>query len=139
MNLDENGDEVVYERYSKLDPGTPSFTTSQLKNETGRLLAIAMREPIELTSHGRPKVFMVPVGLMKKFLMLEDAEDLQYISTIKDEDFLGVEESEAFLASLGNAPDRPRKVRAPRTGKPANQAAAARSGKAAPAVRRKRT
>lgn len=130
LKRDDFDEERAHARYSALDPSMPSYSTTDLKNRTGAMLELGVREPVELTSHGRPRAYLVPAWLMRKFLMLEDWNDAEAFAAAKDDERLGPEESEAFLASLGRAPVRIHKKGAPRARKPAAKRPKASQGSA---------
>ena len=75
------------------------MSAAEVKNNFGKFLDMAQREPIVVTKHDRA------VGI---FVSMQDIEDTIWAERAKaaaSEGFIGVTESATFLESLLNAPD----------------------------------
>ena len=79
------------------------FSAKEAKDEFGRLLDTAQKEPVEIQKKGRPVAVVISLDEYKR---LESVEDAWWASEAKKsikEGSLGTEESEKFLAGLLNA------------------------------------
>jgi antitoxin Phd len=75
----------------------------EAKNEFGRLLDNAQREPVTIEKKGRPVAVLLSIP---EYQRLEDMEDYYWgklAQEAKAEGFISVEESEKFLADIRNA------------------------------------
>lgn len=82
-----------------------SFSAKEAKDEFGRLLDTAQREPVEIQKKGRPVAVVISLEEYHRLEALEDAAWANQATLAAKEGFLGPEESEKFLAEMMNAKD----------------------------------
>ncbi len=81
-----------------------TIAAREAKNGFGRLLDTARREPVTISRNGRPVAVVLSIEDYQRFEELEDAlwaaraEEAE-----KDAEWLGVEESEAFIKKILDA------------------------------------
>lgn len=85
----------------------PTYTATQLKNETGTVLDRAMSGPVKLTSHGRARVYIVPAETFERLMALEDAELVRRADAARKRGMIGPEASMALLKGLTDASRKP--------------------------------
>jgi len=85
----------------------PTFTATQLKNETGMVLDKAMSGPIKLTSYGRSRVYIVPADTFERLLLLEEQQLGARAIDARKSGMVGHDESMAFLQAMKNEEDKP--------------------------------
>jgi antitoxin Phd len=81
------------------------FSAKEAKDEFGRLMDTAIKEPVEIQKHGRSVAVLVSLEEYKRLQALEDAWWALEAEKAAKEGYMGTEESEKFLASLLNAKD----------------------------------
>lgn len=81
----------------------PSFTATQLKNETDTVLDRAMSGPVKLTSHGRARAYTVPAATFERLMALEEAQLVRRADAARKRSMIGPEASMALLIGLVNA------------------------------------
>ena len=110
----------------------PSVTATQLKNETGSVLDQAARGPVKLTSHGRPRVYLVPAERFEQLIALEDALLAGRATRARKEGMIGPDATMALLRDMIDASAEPvaqrRKVAAPAARKARKTARAKTTG-----------
>jgi prevent-host-death family protein len=77
----------------------------EAKNEFGRLLDNAQREPITIEKKGRPVAVVLSIPEYERLEQMEDYYWAKLADEAEKEGFLGVEESEKLLAEIRNAKD----------------------------------
>ena len=81
----------------------PSFTATQLKNETGTVLDRAMSGPVKRTSHARARAYIVPAATFERLMALEEAQLVRRADAAHKRRMIGPEASVALLIGLVNA------------------------------------
>ncbi len=77
----------------------------EAKNEFGRLLDTAQREPVTIERHGRPVAVVLSIEDYERFEALDDAYWAMRAEEGERSGWLGPEESERFLNSIVDAED----------------------------------
>ncbi len=77
----------------------------EAKNEFGRLLDTAQREPVTIERHGRPVAVVLSIEDYERFEALDDAYWAGRAEEGLRSGSLGPEESERWLNSVLDAPD----------------------------------
>lgn len=93
--------------YSEPMNELPSYTATQLKNETGTVLDRAMSGPVRLTSHGRARVYIVPAETFERLMALEEAELVRRANAARKRGMIGPDASMALLKGLTDASRKP--------------------------------
>ncbi len=83
-----------------------TFAASEAKNEFGRLLDTAQREPVTIEKKGRPVAVLLS---LEEYQRLEALDDAWWVARAeeaeKEGDWLGPEESEKLIRELLGAED----------------------------------
>ena len=82
-----------------------TFSAKEAKDAFGRLIDTAHQEPVEIQKKGRPVAVLVSLDEYKRLQAHEDAWWAAEADKAAKEGFIGVDESEKFLAGLLNAKD----------------------------------
>ena len=82
-----------------------TFAAREAKNEFGRLLDTARREPVTIEKKGRPVAVLLSIEDYERLAALEDAWWGARAEEAEREGFIGPEESERLLQDLLRAED----------------------------------
>ncbi len=82
-----------------------TFAAREAKNEFGRLLDTARREPVTIEKKGRPVAVLLSIEDYERLAALEDAWWGARAEAAEREGFIGPEESERLLQDLLRAED----------------------------------
>ncbi len=82
-----------------------TFAASEAKNEFGRLLDTAQREPVTIEKKGRPVAVVLSLEEYERLEALDDAWWAARADEAAEEGFIGPEESEKLMRELLNADD----------------------------------
>lgn len=82
-----------------------TFAASEAKNEFGRLLDTAQREPVTIEKKGRPVAVVLSLEEYERLEALDDAWWAARADEAGEEGFIGPEESEKLMRELLNADD----------------------------------
>ncbi len=82
-----------------------TFAASEAKNEFGRLLDTAQREPVTIEKKGRPVAVVLSLEEYERLEALDDAWWAARADEAAEEGFIGPEESEKLMRELLNAED----------------------------------
>jgi prevent-host-death family protein len=77
----------------------------EAKNSFGRLIDMSQAGPVAIEKHGRPVAMMISIAEFERLSAFDDAYWLAMAEKGEKSGYLGAEESEKFLAELGNAED----------------------------------
>jgi prevent-host-death family protein len=77
----------------------------EAKNEFGRLLDNAQREPVTIEKKGRPVAVLLSIIEYQRLEQIEDYYWGNLATAAQAKGFIGVEESEKFLAEIEDAQD----------------------------------
>ena len=82
-----------------------TFAASEAKNEFGRLLDTARREPVTIEKKGRPVAVVLSIEEYEHLEALDDAWWAARADEAGEEGFIGPEEGEKLMRELLNAED----------------------------------
>lgn len=82
-----------------------TFAASEAKNEFGRLLDTAQREPVTIEKKGRPVAVLLSLEEYQRLEALDDAWWVARAEEAGEEGFIGPEEGEKLMRELLNAED----------------------------------
>lgn len=82
-----------------------TFAASEAKNEFGRLLDTAQREPVTIEKKGRPVAVVLSLEEYERLEALDDAWWAARADEAAEEGFIGPEEGEKLMRELLNAED----------------------------------
>lgn len=82
-----------------------TFAASEAKNEFGRLLDTAQREPVTIEKKGRPVAVVLSLEEYERLEALDDAWWAARADEAAEKGFIGPEESEKLMRELLNADD----------------------------------
>ncbi len=82
-----------------------TFAASEAKNEFGRLLDTAQREPVTIEKKGRPVAVVLSLEEYERLEALDDAWWAARADEAAEEGFIGPEEGEKLMRDLLNAED----------------------------------
>ncbi|MEE8544196.1 MAG: type II toxin-antitoxin system Phd/YefM family antitoxin, partial [Alphaproteobacteria bacterium] len=77
-----------------------TFAASEAKNEFGRLLDTAQREPVTIEKKGRPVAVVLSLEEYERLEALDDAWWAARADEAAEEGFIGPEESEKLMREL---------------------------------------
>lgn len=82
-----------------------TFAASEAKNQFGRLLDTAQREPVTIEKKGRPVAVVLSLEEYERLEALDDAWWAARADEAAEEGFIGPEEGEKLMRDLLNAED----------------------------------
>ena len=80
-----------------------AIAAKDAKNEFGRLLDTAQREPVTIERHGRPVAVVLSLEEYRRLEALEDAFWVARAEAAEKEGFLGTDEGEGLIRELLSA------------------------------------